>query len=412
MVKAPPRRKSPRSATRAEEDICNVQMIEMLDAEEEYAVETNVAKMSNTNKSSKLSVASVAHPGIAQEVVPNPVKERDSLKTNLFPEEVNVEKSPPSKKAKSAQPSQGKKSGAKDASNMAVSGKNIKPAAVNNVTTAKTASTKIAELDVKATESLKATDSTSTEVIPQPLKKKKKKKSFQDELLHLMFMTCKPYTVKCLAQELKGASESAIEFCFLSLVDKGWVVKKSFTSKSRTKDLYWGNQECKNKELMDILGMVPPQQIQQARQELQQLTQHYAQASRELEMVLREPSNEDLNAQLQQSELQVQELERRLKETQERVKGASSQRGIVQTSRPGFRLPRNAVPTKPISSKRMKQKINDMRLQWKKRKEKCMDFVENMSDAMEKKIKEVVTLLQLETDEMVGVTIPKKYDQV
>ena len=60
----------------------------------------------------------------------------------------------------------------------------------------------------------------------------------------------------------------------------------------------------------------------------------------------------------------------------------------------------------------MKKRINDMRLQWKKRKEKCMDFVEQLADGMEKKVKDVVKLLELETDEMVGVTIPPKHEEV
>jgi hypothetical protein len=50
-----------------------------------------------------------------------------------------------------------------------------------------------------------------------------------------------------------------------------------------------------------------------------------------------------------------------------------------------------------------------MRGEWKKRKDKCIDFVEQLADGMEKKVKDVVKLLELETDEMEGVKMPPKH---
>jgi ribulose bisphosphate carboxylase small subunit len=435
LAQAPPRRKSPRSTTRAPVNSEGSRVIELLDGDEHDAVRKPMSKkarrVENSSKSTLEDEEVVS--ASTQTTTPNRMQGRQSLKTTLFPEEeMNVENSTASKQPTNP-------TGTKDASDKKLLSKNekepqkatppisvTKPVSIEcgklaettkppNASKASTTSKKPISNATKPSESAATpmtTSSTSTVVPVQPPKTKKKKKSFQDELLHLMFMTCKPYTVKCLAVEMKGASESAIEFCFLSLVDKGWVIKKEFASKSRTKDLYWGNQECKNKELMDILDMVPPQKIQQARQEVQQLQQTDAQVSRELAVILQEPSNEELNAQLQQSELQVQELERRLKDTQERVRASTQTKKIPQPTRPGFGLGRKMTPAKPICSKRLKQKINGMRLHWKKRKEKCTDFVENLSDAMEKKPKEVEQLLQLETDEMVGVTMPPKHDQI
>jgi hypothetical protein len=51
-----------------------------------------------------------------------------------------------------------------------------------------------------------------------------------------------------------------------------------------------------------------------------------------------------------------------------------------------------------------------MRDEWKDRKTKCRDFVDQLADGLEKPIKAVVKLLELETDEMEGVTVPPKYD--
>jgi hypothetical protein len=50
-----------------------------------------------------------------------------------------------------------------------------------------------------------------------------------------------------------------------------------------------------------------------------------------------------------------------------------------------------------------------MRDVWKQRKEKCMDFCEHLADGLDKKVKDVVKLLDVETDEMAKVTMPPKH---
>ena len=59
---------------------------------------------------------------------------------------------------------------------------------------------------------------------------------------------------------------------------------------------------------------------------------------------------------------------------------------------------------------RLKKRINAMRGEWRKRKETCSDFVEQMADAMEKKVKDVVKLLDVETDQMLGAVMPPKHE--
>lgn len=238
------------------------------------------------------------------------------------------------------------------------------------------------------------------------VKTKKKKRSFQDQLLELLFMSGKPYTVKMLAQQLQ-TTDSSIEFCLLSLVDKGWIFKKEFASKSRSKELYWANQDAKSKELMDTLSMVPPQEIKKAQEDLARLQQEHTLLVNEITGITKAPSNAELNNQVQTIEKQVQELEQRLQETHARIRGSESNR-----SKSAPLTSSRKQPNKPQSSKQMKKRINAMRLQWKTRKEKCMDFVEQLADGMEKKVKEVLNLLELETDEMLGVKIPPKHDDV
>eukprot|EP00978_Attheya_sp_CCMP212_P010313 scaffold24884_cov54-Attheya_sp.AAC.6 len=59
--------------------------------------------------------------------------------------------------------------------------------------------------------------------------------------------------------------------------------------------------------------------------------------------------------------------------------------------------------------RRMKMRINAMRSEWKKRKDKTTDFVEMLADGMEKKVKDVIKLLDVETDESEGVKMPPKH---
>lgn len=249
--------------------------------------------------------------------------------------------------------------------------------------------------------SMNVSESTETK-----LATKKKKRTFQDQLLELLFMTGKPYTVKMLAQQLQ-TTDSSIEFCLLSLVDKGWIFKKEFASKSRSKELYWANQDAKSKELMDSLNMVPPLEIKHAQEELAHLQREHILLVNEITGITKAPSNAELNEQVQAMVTQVQELEQRLQETHGRIRASESNRGKSVTL-----ASNRKQPSKTQSSKQIKKRINAMRLQWKTRKEKCMDFIEQLADGMEKKVKEVLNLLELETDEMVGVKIPPKHDDV
>ena len=50
-----------------------------------------------------------------------------------------------------------------------------------------------------------------------------------------------------------------------------------------------------------------------------------------------------------------------------------------------------------------------MRTEWYKRKAKVVDFVEGCADAMEKKPKEVMKLMCVETDAEVAAVMPEKH---
>ena len=242
-------------------------------------------------------------------------------------------------------------------------------------------------------------------------KKKRKKQTFEQTLVHLLFMSCKPYTVKTLAQQL-NSNEASINFCLLSLADKGWILKKEFTNKNktRTKELVWANHESKAKELYDSLQLASPREIQAAQTEVAELQRQDAKVLQELAMVSQEPSNEELNGQLQNHERLVKELEEQRRAMWQRIREASASTRAKQSAPFGKPKPQFSKKKQPTCPKQWKRKINNMRGAWKKRKEKCMDFVEQLADGLEKKVKDVVKLLELETDEAVGAKLPPKYD--
>jgi septal ring factor EnvC (AmiA/AmiB activator) len=206
----------------------------------------------------------------------------------------------------------------------------------------------------------------------------------------------------------------------LSLVDKGWVLKKDFPSKSTTKVLYWANQGCANKDLWNSLHFATAEECQESRKSLAALQQQQRSIEQELVEVLREPSNEELTLQCQTTESELVEMKERRDAMKKRIADASSSsnNNNNNTSRLQQRLgfmkkaqqQQQQHAAKPKSPTRLKKQINGMRDEWRDRKRKCMDFVETFADGMDKRVKDVVKLLDLETDERADATMPPKYD--
>ena len=69
-------------------------------------------------------------------------------------------------------------------------------------------------------------------------------------------------------------------------------------------------------------------------------------------------------------------------------------------------LEERAQNADPLFRERLKKKFNEMRGEWKKRKRMAADAVDLIADGMEKKPKEVMKVIGLETDEDAGVTLP------
>ena len=222
--------------------------------------------------------------------------------------------------------------------------------------------------------------------------KKKKKQTFQNQVLHYLLLSCKPFTLKSLANAL-DTTEAAIRHVMLSLVDKQIVLKKEFSSKNgRSKELYWANQESTAKAVMS-LELPTTEEMARTKEEYASLRAKHALISKEMQSVQQEISNEELDAKLQEMETALDETKGRIAETKQRIASTLSAK-------------------KEQDPMILKKQFNYYRDEWKTRKTKCMDFVDQMADGMEKPLKAVVNLLDIETDEMEGVTLPPKHEHV
>ena len=265
----------------------------------------------------------------------------------------------------------------------------------------------------------KATDSKAKPAaikVKPPPKKKKKRATFEEELLQKMFMSCRPYAIRDLVQLMgKTTSEASVNFCLLSLIDKKWVIKKEFKSGNRSKELYWANQESKDKKLwaLDCLQLPSSETIRETRLELASLQQQQKTLVREIEEIEKTPSNDHLAVLCQNAQTEVDDLAVKLEAMKKRI-ASGPQQNKAKKPGLGFRNNRfgsNKMPPKKAQTPlQLKKRINAMRDHWVKRRRKCMDFVEALADGMEKKVKDVVNkVLELETDEEAKAVLPPKH---
>ena len=123
------------------------------------------------------------------------------------------------------------------------------------------------------------------------------------------------------------------------------------------------------------------------------------------------PTNNELEENIKKKEIdltlhqsEINEIRKRINEMeQEQQRAREFNNKMKKNSKKATSIDVHLTP------RRLKIEINEKRIEWKKRKEKCMDFVDQLSDAMEKKIKDTLKVLDLETDEAIGVKIPSKY---
>ncbi len=255
-----------------------------------------------------------------------------------------------------------------------------------------------------------ANQSTVPKSITKP--KPKKKQTFQTQVLIHLLKTLRPFTLKSLAAELRTTT-TALNHLMLSMLDKKIVQKKEW-GKHKNKDLYYIDIENAIKEAYGKDYRVDSKAKEDARNELNSLTREQMRIASEMNATNMQISNEELEKQLEAQEKIVSDMRTRINGAKERI--SNSQQTTHKPSRPTqqqyprFNNQYNQQKPKLQSTKQIKKEFNDMRNEWKSRKEKCVDFIDNLSDAMEKRPKDIIKLLDLETDESIGVKLPPKMD--
>ena len=236
-----------------------------------------------------------------------------------------------------------------------------------------------------------------------PKQPKKKKLTFEKQVLSHLLTSLKPFTLKTLATEMK-TTDTALHHLMLSLLDKQVVRRKEVGNKIK-KEIYWIDIEKASKELYGTT-MSNETERMQANVELKQCQQKEQELRKILTDFSSELSNEEVSIQIQRFDEEVTQLQTRVQEVKDRISNTS--KGVPSHPRLLTAGMKQNPSKKPLTKNQLKKNINSMRLQWKSHKDKCVDFVENFADAAEKKPKDIYKLLEIETDEMVGVKIPPK----
>jgi predicted transcriptional regulator len=232
-------------------------------------------------------------------------------------------------------------------------------------------------------------------------KTKKKKATLQDTIFSHMYLSMKPFTLKSLADELRS-TDTILNGVMLSLVGKGLVAKKDFaSSKGRTKTIYWAVDGVQSKEVAVLASIASPAERKTTTTQYQTLQSQLESLQKTLAAINSDLSNAEIDSKLQQEEASRNEMQQQVEALRNRLRAPAAQ--------PPKLLGRAKGPPKiPSTPRRLKRRINDMRDEWKSRKQKCTDCLDQLCDAMEKKPKDLVKMLDVETDEMCGVKLPQK----
>ena len=218
----------------------------------------------------------------------------------------------------------------------------------------------------------------------------------------------KPFTLKSLASELR-TTDVALRHLMLSLLDKNIVRKKEFGK--RNKEIYYVDLDKAMAKLAGPEGLqrASVEETQAAKMELQRCMAKDAELQREMKSVLHELSNSDLGKRLKDEEEELEKLRARVIAAKGRISNSNDRKtsNKVGARASTFRFSREAASSN-LTSKQIKVRFNYMRAEWRERREKCNDFIDNLADAMEKKLKDVHRLLDIETDKMAAVTMPPK----
>jgi hypothetical protein len=194
----------------------------------------------------------------------------------------------------------------------------------------------------------------------------------------------RPYSVINITDNLrKEISKPNVQKIVDDLSNKGKLSRKEF---GKTK-VYWYNQdllsdlECTQENLaaMDV-------QYKTLAVELQRVAESESKKRQALQILRSEPADADLEKELSSLQAEVEAMRKKAA----LLEGASGP--VISAS----------------DREKMTKRYNKCRKAWVERKRMCMDKVDDLADNMEKKKKDVIEMLCVETDEEARVVLPAK----
>ena len=174
-----------------------------------------------------------------------------------------------------------------------------------------------AVVDAKSPATAVAAGPTSPAAVAPMSPPKRRRTTFQEDIVLHMLRTVRPFTLKTLAKELR-TTDTAVHHVMLSLVDKGLVIKKEFVSKGggRSRELYWADQDAGKSGSRGSKGVVSalhlmgatPEEMHTAMEKLSVLRRRHTAASAEMAGLTAEPTNAELMKQMEQTEGKVRDV--------------------------------------------------------------------------------------------------------
>ncbi|GMH64162.1 hypothetical protein TrRE_jg7973 [Triparma retinervis] len=225
---------------------------------------------------------------------------------------------------------------------------------------------------------------------------KKKKTNTGELIVEAIRRECGPMNNTMIAERTR-ANKSVVDKLVQKFVDKK-VIKKKKVGKEGTKAVYYANQNHQDNKV----EKVDVSEIQASQAEFESLAAELRTVTAEIQSLKSQKKNSELDAEVKGMEDVVGALQKRV----DLCKKAASPTSAAKKKTLLGGKPKKELPS---DSKSLKSRINNMRAEWVKRKAKCADFVEMAADGMEKKPKEVMKVVGIDSDESEGVKVPEKY---
>jgi len=218
-----------------------------------------------------------------------------------------------------------------------------------------------------------------------------------DLIVDTLIKECKPFNLKGLAQKTRS-TDAVLSSLMPSLKKKNLVRVKEFTTAKSSKTLVWANQSHERAKV----EKVDNSDFQKAASSDERLKAELSTLEKQISTMKNSLTNKEIDLQIASEEETIKKMVDRINKSKAAIAGqgkTSNKPSLGGKVKSAKDIERENCP------RRTKIRINNMRAEWVKRKNKCMDFIDQLADAMEKKPKEVINVVGVESDEAVKVNL-------